>query len=70
MSERLNKRVQEFDDCGQFVRVCIAGQKTGGSRGVDDTRLWGEPRGISTCQEDLVYVVDAGRQVADTFHPN
>eukprot|EP00960_Hanusia_phi_P037555 753017-Hanusia_phi.AAC.1 len=62
VSERLNKRVQEFDEFGQFVRVCIPGQNATNPNGIDDLKLWGEPRGISTGMEKFVYIVDASRQ--------
>ena len=46
VSERLNRRVQEFTDSGELIRVIAV---PGPTPTPSDGYLWGEPRGITSC---------------------
>jgi hypothetical protein len=46
VSERLNRRVQEFTSAGELMRVIAI---PGPAPTPSDGYLWGEPRGVATC---------------------
>jgi hypothetical protein len=59
VSERLNRRVQEFTITGELMRViAIPGPVPTPSDGY----LWGEPRGVATCARGNIYIVDTAQR--------
>ena len=59
VSERLNRRVQEFTSAGELLRVIAV---PGPTPTPSDGYLWGDPRGVTSCSRGCVYIVDVAQR--------